>query len=251
MDSVDWSEFQRSDITKPLDENYCRHALALLGAKKAKQILKISTKERKVSPLDEELSSSFLLDEIETFAREQIHAKPESATGYAYMGWIAAQSPSVRGINALTAAADGYHWYKRAYEVADADGDDFTSCSARLDAAHNMIRGGTGMVTLGSFYGDANVRRDFRGDFSSKAKELLGSNRNDEFTIGNNDGFKLHIDSPPAFTRKVFEYEKNRRLRQVPGIDLGPGECCLIEVSFYSHSESYISFLLTCDRQFS
>eukprot|EP01083_Nonionella_stella_P128364 388953_1 len=165
----DWSQLDDNPITKVLTEDICRFGLASVGVKVARRIFRVDTDQRIENVGDIMLSTSSLLDELEVFSRDQMKYKPHAAIGSFNMGWISMQCPSKRKTHGLTAAADCYYWFKKAYEVADDAGDDFNSAAARIDAAGAIIFGGAGAVGTQRFGTNTAVRRDLRGEFGERA----------------------------------------------------------------------------------
>eukprot|EP01083_Nonionella_stella_P285988 973376_1 len=176
----DWSQLDDNPITKVLTEDICRFGLASVGVKVARRIFRVDTDQRIENVGDIMLSTSSLLDELEVFSRDQMKYKPHAAIGSFNMGWISMQCPSKRKTHGLTAAADCYYWFKKAYEVADDAGDDFISATARIDAAGGIMFGGAGIVGTKRFGSNTGIRRDLRSEFGERAR-----NTNDS---GNNSG---------------------------------------------------------------
>eukprot|EP01083_Nonionella_stella_P068611 182355_1 len=117
------------------------------------------------------------------------------------------QCPSKRKTHGLTAAADCYYWFKKAYEVADDVGDDFISATARIEAAGVVMLGGAGVVGTKKFGSSTAVRRDLRSEFGERAR-----NTNDS---GNNSGVRAEMAEIVTGNRnqvkQILTHEVKRR----------------------------------------
>lgn len=225
--SMNWAELADDPITRPYDESYFRYTLALLGCRTARILYRKDPQERAHSPYDSDPGYPFLLNEVETFCREQIKYRPKAATGYWYMGWVAEQRPSIRGVNQLVAAADTFSWYKKAYEVADAEGHDIISACARIDGAMYIQAGGRGMMAIGSM--NAVVRRNFESSFAyidpKKKKEKKKLKKGGVHRVP----IEIKCCRDTAHAQQVLRYETDRRQRGEPDEKLEPGDKCLVE----------------------
>lgn len=73
--SIEWSVLSRSSMYDDFDGNYFCFALSLLGARKARQIYRLPTNSRSTSEFEGNISSSFLLRDVEVFAEEMVRDK--------------------------------------------------------------------------------------------------------------------------------------------------------------------------------
>jgi len=213
-ESKDWSQLDDNPITKVLTEDICRFGLASAGIRVARRIFRIDSDQRIENVGDIMISTSSLLDEIEVFSRDQMKYKPHAAIGSFNMGWIAMQCPSKRKTHGLTAAADCYYWFKKAYEVADDAGDDFNSATARIDAAGAIMFGGTGAVGTKRFGSVTAVRRDLRSEFGERARNTNESGHT--WDAGDNREARVEMaeiitSQNIAQAKQVLSYEAKRR----------------------------------------
>eukprot|EP01083_Nonionella_stella_P068612 182361_1 len=123
------------------------------------------------------------------------------------------QCPSKRKTHGLTAAADCYYWFKKAYEVADDVGDDFISATARIEAAGVVMLGGAGVVGTKKFGSSTAVRRDLRSEFGERAQ-----NANDRGHTWDGGGTKMRAEMVEVITahsiaqrKQLLMYEVKRR----------------------------------------
>jgi len=146
-----------------------------------------------------------LLDEIETFSREQMKFRPSCATGLFNMGWVAMQCPSRRKTDPVAAAANCLRWYTKAYEVADCDKDDFVSAAARIEAAASIGLSAAGAVGIIADFETAVVRRDFRSEFGGMMKKVKVNKK-----AGSVTQYDIIDCLSRDHARKIMEYEENR-----------------------------------------
>jgi len=224
-DTMDWSELKSNSCTESLDENTCRFALASAGIKICRRLYRLDNSERAPSPVDAQLSTCMLLDEIETFSREQMKFRPDCATGHFNMGWVAMQCPSRRKTDPVAAAADCLHWYTKAYEVADCDKDDFVSAAARIEAAASIGLCAAGAVGITVDFETAVVRRDFRSEFGGMMKKVKMNEK-----AGRVTQYDIIDCLSSDHARKIMEYESDRVEKDIPPTAMLKGECHVIEV---------------------
>lgn len=191
-----------------------RFALASLGVKVARKLFRKPESSRVEIPgdrLDPALSTRALLDAVEFFASEQCELKPASPVGWWNRGWVVQQAAPVRGVDGLMCAATCLRWFTRCFEAADAEGDDFYSSAARIEAAMCTCLGGAGFVGYkvnGNEPGQ--VQRDMQVEQgSASSMRVLGST--------------------PAICSALVDKEKDRVARGVHPSTLEDGETLLVE----------------------
>ena len=181
-----------------LTETDCRFALATVGVKLSRKLYRMFTKSHREEfpgAGTEQLSTSALLESVETFAKyatqglnprladpsllltrvslalnsEQCALAPARAVGYWNRAWVSQQSVAVRGNNGLVAAADCLSLLTRCYEAADAEDDDFLKAEARIECATCLMLGGAGIVGYKVLGHSVQVQRDMRSAASFPA----------------------------------------------------------------------------------
>jgi hypothetical protein len=91
-DWLDFDDLKGIEETRDLDEPYLRFALASVGIKRARGMYRMEGQQRAELPFqkkdDVATQSKSLLYSIETFAKEQIHYRPESPVGFWNLGGL-------------------------------------------------------------------------------------------------------------------------------------------------------------------
>jgi hypothetical protein len=215
---IKWEDLEKHIATKTLSEDYLRFALASVGVKAARSLYR-SRDSRKPLPFSEKLSSNFLLDSIETFAKEQCQFGPKRAVGYWNLGWVDSQKVRYRKVHGLTAAADCFANMSKAYHVADEENDDFIKAAARIEAAACLVMGSAGTVGYKIDGHPVQARRDMRSDFLKNF---------DIGKVASLSKFRITIEADPPFDKLAVEKDKQRLEHGVPATQIDSGEMLLV-----------------------
>mmetsp|Transcript_21531 Transcript_21531/g.44322 ORF Transcript_21531/g.44322 Transcript_21531/m.44322 type:complete len:659 (+) Transcript_21531:1353-3329(+) len=233
-DWLDWSDLEQHGVKGSdgavFTEAEARFALATTAIKVCRSVyrngLEVEYSSRP-GPSKEDLLMS-----IETFSKDQVRYRPTSGVGFFNQGWVFSQVPAIRGVNALEAAADCFDVMTKAYETADADGDDFVRAAARIEAATCLVMGGGGVVGLGS--PRCQVTRDMRSvgaklaDGTIKVNTLPDGTVREEFAFTGNK--RCNISSPsPAEDEAILRSELVRVEKGIPPAFLFRDETLLVE----------------------
>jgi hypothetical protein len=142
---IDWEDLEKQKATKTLSEDYLHFALASVGIKAARSLYR-SRDSWQPLPFSEKLSSAYLLNLIETFAKEQCQFRLKRTVGYWNLGWVDTQKVRYHKVHGLIAAADCFANMTKAYHVADDEDNDFLKAAARIETAACLVMGSAGSV---------------------------------------------------------------------------------------------------------
>jgi hypothetical protein len=216
---IEWENLESIQVesvaTKP-NETSLRFALSMVGIKMARQLYR-QREERQYNPNVKPVSSKFLLNSVETFARDQCKFRPTCGAGYRILGWIAMQSVATRGVNPLEGAAEMLALMKQCFAIADAEDDDLLKAVARIEAAMCIVYGGGGIVEYRDREGQA--QRDLRSDNSRMSAQQVGNVTFDSLRV---------FGATDEIRHACLEYEKRRMSSGVPSTTLGPRERWII-----------------------
>lgn len=213
---LEWDELESDPSTLGLSEEYLRFALATSGVKITRQMYR-NKAERSIPGLSAQQSSADLLQSIQILALEMIQYQPESPRGHWNLGYVAQESVAKLNWHGLTGAKERFDHLTKAYQLADAQDDDFVKATARIDAAICLCFGAGGRVSYTLPNGEkGHVSRRFD---RASVREVTSGNRN----------FKLNLTAPSkAGEKMVMDKELDRIRRGVEPTQLDPGERLLV-----------------------
>jgi|AntRauTorckE5430_2_1112549.scaffolds.fasta_scaffold07850_2 hypothetical protein len=215
-DWLDFDDLKGIEETRDLDEPYLRFALASVGIKRARGMYRMEGQQRAELPFqkkdDVATQSKSLLYSIETFAKEQIHYRPESPVGLWNLGWFTSQVKH-NGKHPWKAAAEFYNQMADSCIVAEKADDDFYRAKAGVELAMGLVLGGKPIVGYSVKSGEkVQVLRDFNTVWSDD---------------GGSIGFPIGA-STPVGAEEAFAKETKRLRDKVTPTLLEPGETVIV-----------------------